>query len=89
MKDGESKRKKRKTYYLLQTANHSKKKKHIQMAQEIVVNYDEAQRDKSTPDYSVHGAKRETKNKRGRLDRTVEMTLRNILASPKKRRKKK
>lgn len=59
------------------------------MAQEIVVNYDEAQRDKSTPDYSVHGAKRETKNKRGRLDRTVEMTLRNILASPKKRRKKK
>lgn len=66
-----------------------KKKKHIQMAQEIVVNYGEAQRDKSTPDYSVHGAKRETKNKRGRLDRTVEMTLRNILASPKKRRKKK
>lgn len=80
--------KKKKNFYLLQTANHSKKK-HIQMAQEIVVNYDEAQRDKSTPDYSVHGAKRETKNKRGRLDRTVEMTLRNILASPKKRRKKK
>ena len=89
MKDGESKRRKRKTYYLLQTANHSKKKKHIQMAQEIVVNYDEAQREKSTPDYSVHGAKRETENKRGRLDRAVEMTLRNILANPKKRRGKK
>lgn len=66
-----------------------KKKKHIQMAQEIVVNYDEAQREKSTPDYSVHGAKRETENKRGRLDRAVEMTLRNILANPKKRRGKK
>ena len=45
------------------------------MAQEIVVNYDEAQREKSTPDYSVHGAKRETENKRGRLDRAVEMMI--------------
>ena len=30
--------------------------KHIQMAQEIVVNYDEAQREKSTPGYTVRGA---------------------------------
>lgn len=36
--------------------------KHIQMAQEIVVNYDAAQREKSTPGYTVHGAQREIKN---------------------------
>ena len=36
--------------------NKKKNEKHIQMAQEIVVNYDEAQRDKSTPGYTVQGA---------------------------------
>lgn len=56
MKDEESKRKKktRKIYYLLQTANHGKKKK-AQRAQENVINYDEAQRNKNMPDYTVSG----------------------------------
>lgn len=61
MKDGESQRKKEKLTTCLKTVNHGKKKKkqpekHIQMAQEIVVNYDAAQREKSTPGYTVHGA---------------------------------
>ena len=54
------KKKREKLTTCLKTANHGKKKKknekHIQMAQEIVVNYDEAQRDKSTPGYTVQGA---------------------------------
>lgn len=56
MKDGESKREKKELTTFCKLLIMVKKHTHIQMAQEIVVNYDEAQRDKSTPDYIVHGA---------------------------------
>lgn len=52
-----------------------KKKKKAQRAQENVINYDEAQRNKNMPDYTVSGVQKE-KAKANRLERVLEMKLR-------------